>query len=81
MDAGLILSILMLVGWGTATVLLNPAPGWVHGLLTVGSFLLVWRIARPVRSPSSTGRSPSSDPSMCKPLVHKTFAKTLDSSF
>ncbi len=53
MDLGIIASAAMLVAWAAATVLLSPAPGWVHGLLTVGVFLLVWRIAAP---PSSTTR-------------------------
>ena len=43
MDLGIILAILMLIGWAIATFAYE-APGWVHGLLTVGVFLLIWRI-------------------------------------
>ena len=37
------LGVIMLVVWGIATVMLE-APGWVHGLLTVGVFLVIWGI-------------------------------------
>jgi uncharacterized membrane protein len=43
MDPLLIAAISMLVVWGVATVFFE-APGWVHLLLTLGVFLLVWRI-------------------------------------
>jgi hypothetical protein len=33
----------MLIVWAVATLWLD-APGWVHGLLTVGVFLVLWRI-------------------------------------
>lgn len=38
------LAIVMLVGWAVWTFAYAPAPGWVHLLLTVGVFLLVWAI-------------------------------------
>jgi hypothetical protein len=44
MDIGLIAAIVMLVVWAIATFALD-APGWIHLLLTVGVFLLIWRIA------------------------------------
>ncbi len=44
MDIGLIAAIIMLVVWAIATFALD-APGWIHLLLTVGVFLLIWRIA------------------------------------
>ena len=37
------LGVIMLVGWAVATVMLEP-PGWVHGLLTLGVFLVIWGI-------------------------------------
>ena len=37
------LGLMMLLVWGVATVMLE-APGWVHGLLTVGVFLVIWGI-------------------------------------
>ena len=43
MDLGLFAAIAMLAVWAVATVLFE-APGWVHLLLTVGVFLLVWRV-------------------------------------
>jgi hypothetical protein len=46
------LGVIMLVVWGIATVMLE-APGWVHGLLTVGVFLVIWGIvARGAPDPS-----------------------------
>ena len=44
MDIGLIAAIIMLIVWGIGTFALD-APGWIHLLLTVGMFLLFWRIA------------------------------------
>ncbi len=44
MDIGLIAAIVMLIVWAIATFALD-APGWIHLLLTVGVFLLIWRIA------------------------------------
>jgi ABC-type transport system involved in cytochrome bd biosynthesis fused ATPase/permease subunit len=43
MDPVVIAAIAMLAVWGVATVFFE-APGWVHLLLTVGLFLLLWRI-------------------------------------
>jgi hypothetical protein len=44
MDLGLVAAIAMLVVWGVATFAFD-APGWIHLLLTVGMFLLYWRIS------------------------------------
>jgi len=49
MDPVLVAAIAMLAVWGVATVFFD-APGWVHLLLTLGVFLLVWRIIS--RTPS-----------------------------
>ena len=43
MDYLLILSIVMLVIWAIVTFS-TTAPGWIHLLLTVGMFLLIYRI-------------------------------------
>jgi hypothetical protein len=43
MDYLLILSIVMLVVWAVVTFT-TTAPGWIHLLLTVGMFLLIYRI-------------------------------------
>jgi hypothetical protein len=43
MDIGILISILMLAGWGVWTFAYN-APGWAHIFLTVGVFLLIYRI-------------------------------------
>ena len=43
MDLGIIGAIAMLVVWAVATVFFD-APGWVHLLLSLGVFLLIWRI-------------------------------------
>ena len=51
MDLGIIAAVAMLVVWAVGTFFFE-APGWLHGLLTVGVFLLVWRIvARGTPSP------------------------------
>lgn len=43
MDLGIIAAIVMLVGWAVVTFT-TTAPGWIHLLLTMGMFLLIYRI-------------------------------------
>lgn len=43
MDLGIISAIVILVVWGVWTFAFN-APGWAHLLLTLGMFLLIYRI-------------------------------------
>jgi hypothetical protein len=42
-DLGIVTGIAMLVLWAIATFAFE-APGWVHGLLTAGVFLIFYRI-------------------------------------
>jgi hypothetical protein len=42
-DIGIISAFILLIVWAVATFAFD-APGWVHGLLTVGLFVLIWRI-------------------------------------
>ena len=51
-DIGIVAAVAILVLWIVATLFLG-APGWAPVLLTVGLFLLLWRV---VRSPSSKAR-------------------------
>lgn len=43
MDLGILTAIVMLAIWAFATFT-TEAPGWIHLLLTVGVFLLIYRI-------------------------------------
>jgi uncharacterized membrane protein len=43
MDLGIIAAIVMLGLWGFVTFT-TTAPGWIHILLTMGMFLLIYRI-------------------------------------
>jgi len=43
MDLGIIAAIVMLVAWAIVTFT-TTAPGWIHLLLTMGMFLLFYRI-------------------------------------
>lgn len=43
MDIGIIAAIAMLVVWSIGTFVYE-APGYIHLLLTVGVFLLIWRV-------------------------------------
>jgi len=43
MDLGLIAAVVMLVVWAVVTFT-TTAPGWIHILLTMGMFLLIYRI-------------------------------------
>ena len=44
MDLGIAAAIVMLVVWAVAAFGFD-APGWAHLLLTLGLFLLFWRVA------------------------------------
>lgn len=53
MDFGIVAALVMLVVWAIVTFT-TEAPGYVHILLTLGLFLLIWRIvARSRRSPGA----------------------------
>jgi uncharacterized membrane protein len=43
MDLGIIAAIVMLIIWAFITFT-TTAPGWIHLLLTMGMFLLIYRI-------------------------------------
>lgn len=43
MDVPLLAAIVMLLLWAGGTVFLE-SPGWINLLLSVGMFLLIWRI-------------------------------------
>ena len=43
MDIGILAGIGMLIVWGIATFAFE-APGWIHLLLSVGVFLIIYRI-------------------------------------
>ena len=49
------IAIAILVLWGVGTFYFEP-PGWFHGLLTGGVFLLIWGIIRkPAAERKTTG--------------------------
>jgi hypothetical protein len=43
MDLGIVAAIAMLAVWAVGTFVFE-APGWIHLLLSVGLFVLMWRI-------------------------------------
>ena len=43
MDVGIVAAIAMLIVWAVGTFVYE-GPGWLHLLLSVGVFLLIWRI-------------------------------------
>jgi len=53
MDVGLIAAIVMLALWAAGTFFLD-APGWINLLLSVGVFVVIWRIV--ARSASKTNQ-------------------------
>ena len=54
MDLGITAAVLMLAVWGVVTFT-TTAPGWIHILLTLGMFLLIYRIV--VRGTRGVDRS------------------------
>ena len=57
MDIGIIAAIAMLAIWAFVTFT-TTAPGWIHILLTMGMFLLIYRIV--VRGTRGVGRGSKS---------------------
>ena len=57
MDLGIIVAIVMLAIWAFVTFT-TTAPGWIHILLTMGMFLLIYRIV--VRGTRGVDRGPKS---------------------
>jgi len=55
MDIWIIVAVLMLAIWAFVTFT-TAAPGWIHLLLTVGLFLLIYRIV--VRGTPGVDRKP-----------------------
>jgi len=55
MDLGIIAAIVMLAVWAFVTFT-TTAPGWIHILLAVGMFLLIYRIV--VRGTPGVDRNP-----------------------
>jgi uncharacterized membrane protein len=55
MDIWIIAAVLMLAIWAFVTFT-TTAPGWIHILLTVGMFLLIYRIV--VRGTRGVDRNP-----------------------
>jgi hypothetical protein len=43
MDLGIVVGIALIIIWAIGALMFN-APGWVHLLLTVGVFIVIWRI-------------------------------------
>ena len=43
MDIGILIGIAMIVIWAIGALVFD-GPGWVHLLLTVGVFVVIWRI-------------------------------------
>ena len=57
MDLGIIVGLIMIIIWAVFVFIVNNAPGFVHLLLTLGLFILIWRIVARVKLPSSTKQS------------------------
>ena len=56
MDLGIVTGIVMLIVWAVGTFAFE-APGWLHLLLTIGVFLIIYRIV--IRgTPSADARTP-----------------------
>ena len=64
MDLWTIAGIVMLVAWAIGTFVLG-APGWIHLLLTVGVFVVLWRIivrGTPEADVTHAGAAPGTTP-------------------
>ena len=55
MDVGLLAAILLLVLWAVGTFFFD-APGWITLALSVGIFLLIWRVVARPTAGSTTNR-------------------------
>ena len=57
MDLWIVFAVLMLAVWAFVTFT-TTAPGWIHLLLTVGMFVLIYRIV--IRGTGGAGPTPKS---------------------
>jgi hypothetical protein len=56
LDFGIIVGLIMIVVWAVVVFVVNNAPGVVHLLLTLGLFIVIWRIvARGAPMPKRKG--------------------------
>ena len=55
MDLGIVAALIMLVVWAVLTFT-SEAPGYVHLLLTIGFFILFWRISARGGTKGSSGK-------------------------
>jgi len=53
MDLWIIAAVVLLVLWAAGTFVV-PVGGWIHLLLTVGVFLLIWRVVVRGTTPSAS---------------------------
>jgi hypothetical protein len=44
LDLGIIIGVIMLIIWAVFVFVVNNAPGFIHLLLTLGLFIVIWRI-------------------------------------
>ena len=56
MDLGIIAAVVILIAWAFVTFT-TTAPGWIHILLTMGMFLLFYRIVMRGTRGANEGRS------------------------
>ena len=45
-DLGIVIALVMLVGWAVLTFVVNDAPGVTHALLIAGLTTLFWRVVK-----------------------------------
>jgi hypothetical protein len=43
MDIGILIGVALIAIWGIGALMFD-GPGWLNGLLTVGVFVVIWRI-------------------------------------
>jgi hypothetical protein len=63
LDLGIIIGVIMIAVWFVFVFIVNNAPGFVHLLLTVGLFIVIWRIvARGAPMPKTKASPPAATP-------------------
>jgi hypothetical protein len=57
LDLGIIVGLIMLIIWAVFVFVVNNAPGFVHLLLTLGLFIVIWRIVARVNRGAARRRA------------------------
>jgi hypothetical protein len=79
MDLGIIIGIALIVIWIIGALIFS-GPGWVHLLLTVGVFVIIWRIVVTGDRRHPQAKKTPADPINARPSVRVSRCPSITSA-